>query len=112
MELAISIYMKIYSAHSWPQNVEQAREIQQKLRSKVIKDDRFADVNYVAGVDVGFEDNYATTVAAVAVLTFPQLELAQKAIEAFHSNHCGYLCIHRIKDNKYTFVTTIFPYIL
>ncbi len=80
MELAISIYMKIYSAHSWPQNVEQAREIQQKLRSKVIKDDRLADVNYVAGVDVGFEDNYATTVAAVAVLTFPQLELVQKAI--------------------------------
>ena len=72
--------MKIIFSHPWPQTVEQAKEIQQKLRSQVIRIDCLGEVNYVAGVDVGFEDNYAISVAAVAVLTFPQLELVETAI--------------------------------
>lgn len=72
--------MKIILSHPWPQTVEQAKEIQQQLRSQVIRIDCLGEVNYVAGVDVGFEDNYAISVAAVAVLTFPELELVETAI--------------------------------
>jgi len=37
-------------------------------------------VQYVAGVDVGFVDDGATSRAAVAVLSFPSLELSEQAI--------------------------------
>lgn len=42
--------------------------------------DHFAEVNYVAGVDAGFEEAGKTTRAAVAVLKFPALTLEEYAI--------------------------------
>lgn len=72
--------MKIAHTHPWPQTLAQARAIQQQLRSEVIREDRLAEVNSVAGVDVGFEDNYAVTKAAVAVLSFPGLQVVETAI--------------------------------
>lgn len=72
--------MKINPSHPWTQTAEEATVIQQKLRSQVITEDRLEEVQYVAGVDVGFEDNYAITKAAVVVLSFPDLQLVEKAI--------------------------------
>lgn len=72
--------MKINRPDSWPQNVEDAKKMQNQLQPQVIKEDRLDEVKYVAGVDVGFEDNYTISKAAVAVLSFPQLELQEKAI--------------------------------
>ena len=39
-----------------------------------------AEVKYVAGVDLGFEDNYKISKAAVVILSYPKLELVEKAI--------------------------------
>jgi len=64
----------------WPTDVASAREIQKTLRSRVIRDDALGTVHYVAGVDVGFEDQGRTTRAAVAVLEFPGLALHDQAI--------------------------------
>ena len=72
--------MNINRPDSWPQNVENAKKMQNQLQPQVIKEDHLDEVKYVAGVDVGFEDNYAISKAAVAVLSFPQLELQEKAI--------------------------------
>ena len=72
--------MNINRPDSWPQNVENAKKMQNQLQPQVIKEDRLDEVKYVAGVDVGFEDNYTISKAAVAVLSFPQLELQEKAI--------------------------------
>ncbi|NES84755.1 MAG: deoxyribonuclease V [Moorea sp. SIO2B7] len=72
--------MEIYLSHPWPQTVEEAMAIQEKLQPQVITEDRLGEVQYVAGVDVGFEDNYTITQAAVAVLSFPKLQLVEKAI--------------------------------
>jgi deoxyribonuclease V len=66
--------------HSWPTDVASAREVQETLRSRVIREDALAAVRYVAGVDVGFEDKGRTTRAAVAVLEFPGLALHDQAI--------------------------------
>lgn len=43
---------------AWPETVEAARAIQEKLRSQVIRKDETLTVKYVAGVDVGFKENY------------------------------------------------------
>lgn len=66
--------------HSWPTDVASAREVQETLRSQVIREDALGTVRYVAGVDVGFEDGGRTTRAAVAVLEFPRLALHDQAI--------------------------------
>ena len=72
--------MKIHQRHPWPVTVEEAIAIQNELQPEVITEDQLGAVQYVAGVDVGFEDNYAISRAAVAVLSFPDLQLVEQAI--------------------------------
>ncbi|AFY78115.1 MAG: deoxyribonuclease V [Hydrococcus sp. C42_A2020_068] len=72
--------MKINCNPAWAQTIEEAIEIQKQLRHLVIVENNLGEVRYVAGVDVGFEDNYTMTQAAVAVLSFPQLQLLESAI--------------------------------
>lgn len=72
--------MKTNFNHPWVNNVAEAKAIQEQLRDRVIVSDVLTEVKYVAGVDIGFEDNYAISKAAVAVLSYPELELVEKAI--------------------------------
>jgi len=72
--------MKIEPRHEWALTAEAAIVIQQDLRQEVITQDQFGAVNYVAGVDVGFEQEGAITRAAIAVLSYPELQLCETAI--------------------------------
>ncbi len=72
--------MQINYDRPWATTIEEAIAIQLELRSQVITENLLDTVNYVAGVDVGFEDNYAISKAAVAVLSFPELQLVETAI--------------------------------
>lgn len=72
--------MKIYHSHLWVNTVEEAKLIQQQLQSQVIREDKLEIVNYVGGVDVGFEENHTITKAAVAVLSFPELKLVETQV--------------------------------
>jgi len=72
--------MKINQRHAWPSTVEEAIPIQQQLAGEVITCDQLGAVQHVVGVDVGFEENGTITLAAVAVLSFPELELKEYAI--------------------------------
>ncbi|VFN06434.1 MAG: Endonuclease V [Candidatus Kentron sp. G] len=58
----------------------EAREIQQRLRHRVITRDVFHTVYHVAGIDVGFEQRNTITRAAIAILSFPELTLIEQAI--------------------------------
>ncbi len=64
----------------WPRTVARARAVQESLRARVVTSDRLKAVRFVAGVDVGFEDDGAVTRAAVALLAWPGLELIETAI--------------------------------
>lgn len=66
--------------HPWNLTPQEAIALQQELRRHIVIADRLGPVHRVAGVDVGFEDKGATTRAAVAVLSYPQLELVESAI--------------------------------
>ncbi len=72
--------LKFYHSHSWSLTTTEAKAIQQQLRTKVIVTDQFDKINYVAGVDVGFENNYTISKAAVAVLSFPDLKVVETAV--------------------------------
>jgi deoxyribonuclease V len=72
--------MQIIQKHEWPENVEEAIVIQDRLRSQVITENQVEIVSYVAGVDVGYNDITKNARAAVVVLSFPDLQLKEKAI--------------------------------
>ena len=72
--------MKSRNLHPWNVTVKQAIAIQQRLRGKIIKEDRTGKINYVAGVDVGFEDKGKITRAAIVVLDFPSLALRETSV--------------------------------
>lgn len=72
--------MKINSIHNWVNTVAEAKAIQEQLRHQVIKTDCLQKVRYVAGVDIGFANNYAISQAAIAILTYPELELVEQKI--------------------------------
>ncbi len=63
-----------------PATTDEARRIQEQLRDRVIRRDALGTVRRVAGVDVGFEEQGKLTRAAVAVLSYPQLDLLEYAI--------------------------------
>lgn len=67
-------------SHPWDLSPKQAIGLQRDLAPKVVREDRIGPVNRVAGVDVGFEDEGRTTRAAIAVLSFPALELIESAL--------------------------------
>lgn len=72
--------MEIPLIESWPKTVQEAKIVQESLRNQVIKYNQLNSVKYVAGVDVGFKDNYTISQAAVVVLSFPDLKLQESAI--------------------------------
>lgn len=72
--------MRIPTRHPWDLTPKQAIALQQELRGEVVCEDRLGPVQFVAGVDVGLEPGTATARAAVAVLAFPSLELADYAL--------------------------------
>ena len=54
--------------------------LQAELAARVVREDAACEVRRVAGVDVGFEDDGKVTRAAVAVLDFPGLALAERVV--------------------------------
>ncbi|MEB3180759.1 MAG: deoxyribonuclease V [Nostocaceae cyanobacterium] len=73
--------MKIYHRHSWSLTLDEAITIQEQLQKEVITEDKLTEpVQYVAGVDMGFEENGTISRAAVAILSFPDLQVKETAI--------------------------------
>lgn len=72
----------IHHHHPWNLSVQEAQDIQNQLRSKVIAKDDLPThpVTTVAGVDVGFANKFKITCAAATVFSFPELELIETAI--------------------------------
>ncbi len=66
--------------HAWNVTPEEAIKIQQQLRSEVSLKDDFGTITRIAGVDVGFEDDYTITRAAVVVLSYPELVIQEQAL--------------------------------
>lgn len=73
--------MKVNQRHPWALTTAEAIAIQEQLRGEIMTTDRIQHpVRYVAGVDMGFEADGTISKAAVAVLSFPNLQLQETAI--------------------------------
>jgi len=68
------MHLKLDNPHPWDLSIQQAKVLQTELASKIITKDKLpANIKYVAGTDVGFEDDGKITRAAVVVLDFKTL---------------------------------------
>jgi len=72
--------VKLARPRAWPRTASAAIALQNRLRHRVIREDRIGRVRLVAGVDVGFEEGGTVTRAAVVVLSFPALEPVEEAL--------------------------------
>jgi deoxyribonuclease V len=72
--------MKIQRPSHWPTDLQQATTLQKQLSQQVVTKDDFGELKIVAGVDVGFEQGGDVTRAAVALLSFPDLQPLEQAI--------------------------------
>ncbi len=72
--------MKLYHSHDWNLSAKQAIALQKQLSQQVIYEDQLPPLATVAGVDVGFEAGGSVTRAAIAVLSYPQLQLIEQAV--------------------------------
>ena len=66
-------------AHRWDLSTNEAIALQRQLAPRVVKENRFGEIRRVAGVDVGFPGGGDVTRAAIAVLSFPELDLIEVA---------------------------------
>ena len=67
-------------SHSWQVSLKEAKEIQEKLRQKVITQDRLGNVQKVAGVDAICSRDEGNITAAAVVLSYPDLKLINHAV--------------------------------
>lgn len=64
----------------WPTTVAAARSVQTRLASQVVTQDDLPPIQTVAGVDVGFVENQRVARAAIAVLSYPDLQLQEQSL--------------------------------
>lgn len=64
----------------WPRDVAAAREVQERLRGRVSSSHQLECVEYVAGIDVGFEQAGRVTRAAVVVLEYDSLRVCDQVV--------------------------------
>jgi len=79
--------MEVKKLHSWQVSPQKAREIQEKLRNKVVLKSSFksiGQIRFIAGCDVGYDEKKKRAYGSVVLLTFPELKLVEKkgAMEA------------------------------
>lgn len=72
--------MEYRALHSWNVTPEEARQLQNELRTQVISTDQFGTINTVAGVDIGLKKD--TAIASVVVLSFPELQVVDSVLTA------------------------------
>jgi deoxyribonuclease V len=72
--------MNFKNQHSWDLTISEAKNLQNELARKVIRDNDISKVSYVGGVDVGFDLKRNKTLAAVVILSFPDLEIAESSL--------------------------------
>jgi deoxyribonuclease V len=73
--------MKISQHHAWPSTIQEAIAIQESLQTQIITTDQLKEpIQYVAGVDMGFLEDGTVSRAAVAVLSFPDLQVVETSL--------------------------------
>lgn len=66
--------------NEWNLDAAQAIALQKELAGKIILEDQFDEIHYVAGVDMAINEGNGMARAAVVLLSFPELVILEKHI--------------------------------
>jgi deoxyribonuclease V len=66
--------------HSWKVNVDEAIQIQENLRQRVISENNFTEVKTIGGADVAYSIEGDCLIGAMAVFSYPKLESLDSAM--------------------------------
>lgn len=66
--------------HAWQLTPAEARATQRALAARVCRQDRLGVVQWIAGVDVGFEQAGTVTRAAVVLMSWPGLQVMERVL--------------------------------
>jgi deoxyribonuclease V len=66
--------------HSWKVTLEEAIQIQENLRTRVILEKTFSEVRTIGGGDVAYSKSKNVLFGAIAVLSFPKMEMLDVAV--------------------------------
>ena len=69
--------IKISHPHRWDLSPKDAKRIQLELAQNVICENEVGQINYVAGIDVGFDLKRNISKAAIAILSYPNLNFIE-----------------------------------
>ncbi len=72
--------MKLHAPHDWDVSPDEARAIQERLRGAVIAAGEPEQVRLVAGVDISVGGTGHDGLAAVVVLTYPELQAVEQSV--------------------------------
>lgn len=75
-----SYYEIAQQTHRWDIPTDEAREIQQRLGKKIIIQDEMDEPSYIAGADVSFDVSNDLAQAAIVVLRYSDLTVADQAV--------------------------------
>lgn len=67
-------------SHEWNLGIEEARAKQRELAEKVVLEDQFGEIRYVAGVDMAINEISGMARAAVVLFSYPSLEILEKHV--------------------------------
>ena len=70
--------MKIQSLHPWTLTPKEAVALQRQLVGKVVTENRFGPVRYVAGADIATYKDSSKGYAGVVVMTYPELQVVEE----------------------------------
>lgn len=66
--------------HTWDLSIDEAKALQRELAGKVILEDQFDEIHYVAGVDMAINENNGLARAAIVLFSFPDLTILEKHV--------------------------------
>lgn len=84
--------MDISINHGWKLNIKEAIRLQEELRTKVVLEDQFKDIEIIAGFDVGVKKRGTSGkelrgIGACVVMSYPDLEIIEKHVEVTEVNY-------------------------
>ena len=66
--------------HEWNLSGDEAKALQRELAGKIVLEDQFDEIHYVAGVDMAINENNGMARAAVVLFSYPDLTVLEKHV--------------------------------
>lgn len=66
--------------HDWKLEIDEAKALQRELAKKIVLEDQFGEIRYVAGVDMAINELSGMARAAVVLLSYPDMTILEKHV--------------------------------